>query len=81
MVMDDSFEDEILLLILSRRRRKRLHGKFNRAPLRFLVRSIFTKCEQLGEYHRIIQELKNDERERFNLLVCLFVSFFQQFIL
>ena len=65
--MDDSFEDEILLLILLRRRMKRralkrLHGKFNRAPPRFWFRNTFKKREQLGEYHRIIQELKNDDR-------------------
>ena len=65
--MDDSDEDELLLLFLLRRRRKRrtLRRKLTRAPPRFWVRNIFQKREQLGEYHRLIQELRNEDREYF----------------
>ena len=43
-------EELILLLVLRRRKRKRTR--------RMLVRSIFTKRRQQGEFHNIAQELR-----------------------
>ena len=66
---DDSFEEEILLLFLLRRRRKRRAkkqlNKQKRSAPRFWVRSIFKKRDQLGEYHRLVQELRYEDREYF----------------
>ena len=63
----DGLEEEILLLLLLRRRRKRriLRRKQTRAKPKFWVRSIFKKREKLGEYHRLVQELRNEDREYF----------------
>ena len=68
--MEDSFEDETLLLFLLRRRRRRKGSKLfqqsnTRAKPKFWVRSIFQKRESLGEYHRLIQELRIEDREYF----------------
>ena len=65
--MHDKFEDEILLLLLLRRRRKRrmLRRTLMHAKPKFWVRSIFKKRESLGEYHRLIQELRNEDIEYF----------------
>ena len=67
---DDS-EDELMemasLLLIMRRRRKR-RGKIEinprRAP-RFWIRQIFLLREEYGEYHRLIQELREGDREYF----------------
>ena len=57
--MDEFFEDDLLLLLLLRRRRKRraLRRAVKRAKHKFWVRNIFRKLEQLGEFHRLVQEL------------------------
>ena len=64
-------EDEIMgmasLLLIMRRRRKR-RGKIEinprRAP-RFWIRQIFLLREEYGEYHRLLRELREGDREYF----------------
>ena len=64
-------EDELMkmasLILIMRGRRKRI-GKIEknirRAP-RFWVRQIFLLREEYGEYHRLIQELREGDREYF----------------
>lgn len=66
--MADFFDDEELLLLLLRRRRRRRRiraSKFNRATPRFWVRKIFQRREEYGEYHHLVQELRNEDREYF----------------
>ena len=64
---NDLFEDKLLLLLLyyySSMRRKAQKGlRRCRPKSRFWERQIFSKREELGEYHRLIQELKNGDRE------------------
>ena len=61
--IDASLEDEPLLLLLLRRRRKTrpLRRSLKRASHRFRVQSMFKKREEFGEYHRLVQELRNEE--------------------
>ena len=62
--MDDFLEDDLLLLLLLRRRKKRaLRRALKRTKRMFWVRNIFTKREELGEFHRLVQELRNKHRE------------------
>ena len=65
--MDASWEDELVLLLLLRRRRKRrsLHSALKRASSRFCLRNIFKKCEEFGEYHRLVQGFRNEDRKYF----------------
>ena len=65
--MDQTFDEELLLLLLLRRKRKRSlrKKKTRRSSPRFWVRSIFEKREKFGEYHRLVQELRNEDREYF----------------
>ena len=64
--MDDFLEDDLLLLLLLRRRKKRaLRRALKRTKRMFWVRNIFRKCEKLGEFHRLVQELRNEDREYF----------------
>ena len=67
---DDS-EDELMemasLFLIMRRRRKR-RGKIEKNPRRaprFWVGQIFLLREEYGEYHRLIQELPEGDREYF----------------
>ena len=67
---DDS-EDELMemasLLLIMRRRRK-IRGKIEKNPRRaprFWIRQIFLLREEYGEYHRLIQELREGDREYF----------------
>ena len=67
---DDS-EDELMemasLLLIMRRRRKR-RGKIEKNSRRdpqFWIRQIFLLREEYGEYHRLIQELREGDREYF----------------
>ena len=67
---DDS-EDELMemasLFLIMRRRRKRrgkIEKNLRRAP-RFWIRQIFLLREEYGEYHRLIQELPEGDREYF----------------
>ena len=65
---DESFDEEILLLILLRRRRKRRIKQEIRKKCikrRFWVRPIFQHRDELGEYHRLVQELHERDREYF----------------
>ena len=57
--MDNILEDDLLLLLLLRRRRKKRIFRV------FWVRNIFRKHEELGEFHRLVQELRNENREYF----------------
>ena len=57
---NDLLEEKLLLLVLYKnRRRRRAQRTFRRgrAKSRFWVRQIFSKREELVEYHRLIQEL------------------------
>ena len=65
--MDDCVEEELLLVLLLRRRRKKRVEITNalRSKPRFWIRDIFLKREELGEFHRLVQELKNGDREYF----------------
>ena len=57
----DLLEEKLLLLLLYKNRRgQRAHRAFRRrcANPRFWLRQIFSKREELGEYHHLIQELK-----------------------
>ena len=57
-------EKLLLLLLLRRRRRKRILLKScSRSAPRFWVRKIYEKREAFGEYHRLVQELRNEDRE------------------
>ena len=52
----------LLLMLLRRRRKRRSKDKPTvRAKPRFRVRPILTS---LGEYHRLVQELKTEDREQ-----------------
>ena len=55
-----------LLLIMrrSRKRRGKIEKNPRRAP-RFWIRQIFLLRDEYGEYHRLIQELREDDREYF----------------
>ena len=63
--MDDFLEDDLLLLLLLRRRRKKraLRRALKRTKRMFWVRNIFRKREEFGEFHRLVQELRNEDRE------------------
>ena len=63
--MDDFLEDDLLLLLLLRRLRKKrvLHRALKRIKHMFWVRNIFRKHEELGEFHGLIEELQNEDRE------------------
>ena len=57
-------ENEVLLLLLLlRRRRKRKKSELEKRKV--WVQSIFLKREELGEYHRLIHELRYEDREYF----------------
>ena len=67
---DDS-EDELMemasLLLIMRRRRK-IRGKIEKNPRRaprFWIRQIFLLREEYGEYHRLLRELREGDREYF----------------
>ena len=53
-------EEKLLVLLYKNRRRRRAQRAFrrSRAKPRFWVGQIFSKREELVEYHRLIQELK-----------------------
>ena len=55
----------IMLLLRRRRRRRRLAAATNPTPPRFWVREIFLKREQLGEFHTLVREMRNSDRECF----------------
>ena len=64
---DEEF-DMLSLIYLLRKRRKRqyIRGLGRRSSTRKCwVRKIFTKRESLGEYHRLVQELRVYDREYF----------------
>ena len=62
--MDDFLEDDLLLLLLLRRRKKRaLRRALKRTKRMFLVKNIFRKREELWEFYRLFQELRNEDRE------------------
>ena len=65
--MDDFLEDNLLLLLsLKRQRKKRaLRRAFKRTKRMFWVRNIFRKREEFEKFHRLIQELRNEDREYF----------------
>ena len=56
--MDDTEEITLLSLILSKRRRKRRNYRGTRSKPRFWVRDFFTRREEHGEFHWLVQELK-----------------------
>ena len=65
--MDASLEDELLVLLLLRRGRKRryLHRATKLASPRFWVRNIFQKPEELGECRCLVEKLRNEDRKYF----------------
>jgi hypothetical protein len=64
---EDEFMEMVPLLLIMRRKRKRKHKKkkITRRNARFWVRKIFQFREEYGEYHRLIQELREGDRENF----------------
>ena len=67
----DNSEDELMemasLILIMRRRRKR-RGKIEKNPRRaprFWIRQIFLLREEYGEYHHLIQELREGDLEYF----------------
>ena len=66
--MGETVEEEIPLLLLlpmRRRRKRRLEKVQKRAKHRFWVRSVLKRRQELGQYKRLAQELRNDDRESF----------------
>ena len=65
--MSEQLRKKFLLLLLLRQRRKRiLKTKCKtRSKPKFWVRTIFKRREELGEYHRLVQELRTEDREQF----------------
>ena len=63
---DELMEMASLLLIMRRRRKRRGKIEINprRAP-RFWIRQIFLLREEYGEYHRLLRELREGDREYF----------------
>ena len=60
-ISDEEFEEMILMFIVHRRRRKRRLKQIVKKvqkPRKFWVRNIFQERENLGEYHRLSQKLK-----------------------
>ena len=57
-MMDDTEEITLLSLILRKRRRKRRNYRGTRSKPRFWVRDFFTRREEHGEFHWLVQELK-----------------------
>ena len=59
-VDNELVEEKLLVLLYKNRRRRRAQRAFRRgrAKPRFWVGQIFSKREELVEYHRLIQELK-----------------------
>ena len=57
---NDLLEQKLLLLLLYKNRRRRRTQSISEGPCKskVLVRQIFSQREKLGEYHRLIQELK-----------------------
>jgi len=67
----DVLNKKLLLLMLIRRRRRRSEGKEKKKwrKKRFWIREIFLRRKELGEYHRLFQELKVSDREYFFRLI------------
>ena len=63
--MDEVDEEYLLLVLLLRRRRKRMRKIVGnaRAKHKFWIRNIYRNRDELGEYHRLVQELKLSDRE------------------
>ena len=55
----------MLIIFRRRRRRRQLQMAYTRCPPAFWVRDIFLKREQLGEFHTLVQEMRNGDRESF----------------
>ena len=65
---EEEFIETISLLLILRRKRKRRRDEKNkrtRQKHRFWVRDIFKLREEYGEYHRLVQELREGDREYF----------------
>lgn len=64
---DDELMEMVSLFLITRR--KRLRGnekkKLPRRKPRFWIRSIFQLRSEFGEYHRLIKELRECDREYF----------------
>ena len=54
----------MLLLRRRRRRRRRRLAALPNTP-KFWVRDIFLRREELGEFHTLVQEMRNSDRESF----------------
>ena len=65
--MEETFEEEILFLLLMRRRRVRLEKVKKRSKHRFWVRSVLKRRQELGEYSHLVQELRNDDKDFLNV--------------
>ena len=58
----------LLMLLLRRRRQRRIHDQSEKKKCkirRWWIQNIFKKRKELGEYHRLFQELKLSDREYF----------------
>ena len=54
-----------VILLLRRRCRRRRSLAALPTPPKFWVRDIFEKREELGEFHTLVQEMRNSDRESF----------------
>ena len=64
---EDELEEMLMQLIILRKRRVRkrsLPKRMRKAP-RFWVQNIFQQREDLGEYHRLVNEFRRFDREYF----------------
>ena len=63
----------LLMLLLRRRRHRRIHDQSEkkRKIRRWWIRNIFKKRKELGEYHRLFQELKLLTESTFQVIILL----------
>ena len=60
--MDSTAKRTPLTLISRRRRRKKIKYRATHSKPRLLVQDLFTRREQHGKFHRLVQELKFGHR-------------------
>ena len=63
--IDDFLEDDLLLLLFFKKteKKKSPSQSFKTYQTYAWVRNIFRKREELGEFSRLVQELRNEDRE------------------
>ena len=67
--MDEKYFNENLLLLsflllkVKKLRKSKCKKNIRRRSPKFWVRNIFKKREELGEYHHLVQKMRNNDRE------------------